>query len=400
MGIWIVSDNQELGACVKTQVDALNLRASSARVLPSQGAIREAASNASAPHLIIIASARADEALLQVVREMRVASGAKLIVAALATDHASVIKSVRAGADDFVSIDEQFPEELSAAFHRLSATAGEKKSGGNLIVVTPARDVSDGAFLAVNLAAALAEAHGSCGLLDFNLRGGDAALMLKLAPKHTLLDLVRRRQTVDQSMFEQVVVKHESGVELLAGPDLFADTHEIDPALCRQVIAHSRASHPFCVISVEDLQHAEQIGFLADCDSLLITTRLDLVSLYRTQLHLDFIRKQSDAIGRTKIAALGVGHAGEIPARSACRILQTSEIRLIPDDAAAVVVSLNIGNPAVRECPQSKASRAIVKLATELAPAPAASAPATRRNFLPFGAASLFGMQAAHTFGK
>lgn len=400
MGIWIVSDNQELGVSVKTQVDALKLRASSARVLSSQGAIREASSGASAPHLIIIASARADEALLQVVREMRAACVAKLIVAALATDHASVIKSVRAGADDFVSIDEQFPEELSAAFHRLSATSGEKKSGGNLIVVTPSRDVSDGAFLAVNLAAALAEAHGSCGLLDFNLRGGDAALMLKLAPKHTLLDLVRRRQTVDQSMFEQVVAKHESGVELLAGPDLFADTHEIDPALCRQVIAHSRASHPFCVISVEDLQHAEQIGFLADCDSLMITTRLDLVSLYRTQLHLDFIRKQSDAVGRTKIVALGTGHAGEIPARSACRILQTPEIRLIPDDAAAVVVSLNIGNPAVRECPQSKASRAIVKLATELAPAAASSVPAPRRNFLPFGAASLFGLPATPSLGK
>lgn len=400
MGIWIVSDNQELGVSVKTQVDALKLRASSARMLPSQAAIREASSAASAPHLIIIASARADEALLQIVREMRAACGSKLIVAALATDHASVIKSVRAGADDFVSIDEQFPEELSAAFHRLSAAAGEKKSGGNLIVVTPSRDVSDGAFLAVNLAAALAEAHGSCGLLDFNLRGGDAALMLKLAPKHTLLDLVRRRQSVDESMFEQAVAKHESGVELLAGPDLFAETHEIDPTLCRQVIAHSRASHAYCVVSVEDLQHAEQIGFLSDCDKLFITTRLDLVSLYRTQLHLDFIRNQSDSIGRTKIVALGTGRAGEIPARAACRILQMQDISLIPDDPAAAIVSLNIGNPAVRECPQSKASRAIVKLATDLTSPGVAAAPAPRRNFLPFGAASLFGLQTATTLGK
>jgi pilus assembly protein CpaE len=216
--------------------------------------------------------------------------------------------------------------------------------------------------------------------------------MLKLAPKYTLLDLVRRRQSVDQLMFDQAVAKHESGIELLAGPDLFADTHEIDPALCRQVIAHSQAAQPYCVVSIEDLQHAEQIGILSESDRVILSTRLDLVSLYRTQRHLDYIRKNSNAIERTVVVAAGAGLAGEIPPRAACRILQTPTIHQIPDDPAAGVVSLNIGNPAVREFPQSKSSRAITKLAALLVPA-AAVKPVGRRNFLPFNPAAMFGLQ-------
>lgn len=392
MGVWIISDNAELGASVKTQVDALNLRASPSRVLSMASALNEAMRVDAAPHLMLIAVMRVDEALLQVVRQLRAGSAAKLIVAALVADHAVVIQSVRAGADDFVTLDEKFAEELTAAFQRLSATL-DKKSGGQLITVTPSRDVSEGAFLAVNLAAAIAGLHGKCGLLDFNLRGGDAALMLKLAPKHTLLDLVRRRQSVDQMMFEQAVASHESGIELLAGPDLFADTHEIDPALCRQVVAHSQAAQPFCVVSIEDLQHAEQIGILSESDRIILSTRLDLVSLYRTQRHLDYVRKNSNAIERTIVVAIGAGLAGEIPPRAACRILQVPTIHQIPDDAAASVVSLNIGNPSVREFPQSKASRAVTKLAALLTPAVVPIKPVVRRTILPFNAAALFRLQ-------
>jgi pilus assembly protein CpaE len=398
MGVWIISDNAELGASVKTQVDALNLCASPSRIISTASATNEAMRVDDAPHLMVIASMRVDDGLLQIVRQLRAGSAAKLIVAALVADRAAVIQSVRAGADDFVTLDEQFADELAAAFERLSSAA-HGKSAGQLITVTPARDVGDGAFLAVNLAAAIAALHGKCGLLDFNLRGGDAALMLKLAPKHTLLDLVCRRQSVDQLMFDQAVAKHESGVELLAGPDLFADTHEIDPALCRQVIAHSQAAQPNCVVSIEDLQHAEQIGILSESDRVVLSTRLDLVSLYRTQRHLDYVRQNSNAIERTVVVALGAGLAGEIPPRAACRILQVPTIHQIPDDMAAGVVSLNIGNPAVREFPQSKASRAITTLAALLAPATPAK-PAGRRNFLPFNPAALFGMQAPTPLSK
>jgi pilus assembly protein CpaE len=392
MGVWIISDNAELGGSVKSQVDALKLRSSPARVLSTTSALTEVMSVDAAPHLMVIAAMRVDEPVLQVVRQLRAGSAAKLIVAAIAADHSAVIQSVRAGADDFVKLDDQFAPELANAFQRLSA-AVEKKTGGLLLTVIPSRDVGDGAFLAVNLAAAIAALHGKCGLLDFNLRGGDAALMLKLAPRHTLLDLVRRRQSVDQMMFEQAVAKHESGIELLAGPDLFADTHEIDPALCRQVVAHSQAAQAYCVVSIEDLQHAEQIGILSESDRVLIATRLDLVSLYRTQRHLDYIRKNTNAIERTVVVAAGTGYAGEVPPRAACRILQVPVVHQIPDDPSAATVSLNIGNPAVRECPQSKASRAIAKLAALLAPAVAPAKAAVRKGLLPFNAAALFGLQ-------
>src|SRR5690242_15904854 len=94
MGIWIISDNVELGASVKTQVDALNLRASPSRVLSTASAINESMSVDAAPHLMIIAAKSVDDGLLQVVRQLRAGSAAKLLVAALVADRAAVIQSV------------------------------------------------------------------------------------------------------------------------------------------------------------------------------------------------------------------------------------------------------------------------------------------------------------------
>src|SRR5690606_30836169 len=102
MGVWIISDNADLGGSVKSQVDALKLRPSPARVLSTTSALTEAMSVDAAPHLMLIAAMRVDAPLLQVVRQLRAGNNAKLIVAAIAADHSAVIQSVRAGADDFV----------------------------------------------------------------------------------------------------------------------------------------------------------------------------------------------------------------------------------------------------------------------------------------------------------
>lgn len=76
MGVWIISDNAELGASVKTQVDALQLRASPARVLSIASATNESMSVDAAPNLMIIASKRVDDVLLQAVRQLRAGSAA------------------------------------------------------------------------------------------------------------------------------------------------------------------------------------------------------------------------------------------------------------------------------------------------------------------------------------
>ena len=57
-----------------------------------------------------------------------------------------------------------------------------------MIAVVPCQMPSDASILAVNLAAVLAQGGSRCGLLDFQLRGGDLAMLLKLTPRHTLYD--------------------------------------------------------------------------------------------------------------------------------------------------------------------------------------------------------------------
>jgi len=49
----------------------------------------------------------------------------------------------------------------------------------------------------VNLAAVVARRQKACGLLDFHFRGGDISVLLNVKPRHTVLDLLGQRDTID-----------------------------------------------------------------------------------------------------------------------------------------------------------------------------------------------------------
>ena len=155
----------------------------------------------------------------------------------------------------------------------------------------PCHAPADANVLASNLAAVIASYMKTCGVLDFHFRGGDLAILLKLTPRHTIMDLLSQTETIDEVMFRQALTVHDIGIELLAGP----------PAACRHegsrragVSTDYRIGTrrwPVVVINSEDLHHAEQIRAIATSDDVLLTMRLDVASLHRTQKHIEFFMR-------------------------------------------------------------------------------------------------------------
>ena len=84
-------------------------------------------------------------------------------------------------------------------------------------------------------------------------------MLLKLAPRHTLYDVVTQRESIDEIMFEQAMTNHESGIRLLAGPPLFCDSGNVQTHVCQHILGLAQSVYPFVIVNTEDILHAEQV---------------------------------------------------------------------------------------------------------------------------------------------
>jgi len=287
---------------------------------------------------------------------------AKIVIVANCNDHGLLLQAVRAGASDFLVFDDKLEDELQSLMQRIQAEKCNSDNSDLVFAVAPSRSAADASFLAVNLAACLAKRTGSCGLLDFQFRGGSLASLLKVDPRHTVVDLLGQQGAIDEAVFEQALAVHESGIRLLAGPSALSDLKVVQPQLCQQIVDLARRTQSQVVVNTEDLQHAEQVRVLASSNDLVITMRLDVPSLETTRQMVDFLVRNQIPKPNIHVVAMGAGQVGELTSSTVQKILAIESFHLLPHDPVATLCSVNLGNPAVVESPNARVSRAIERL--------------------------------------
>jgi Flp pilus assembly CpaE family ATPase len=221
-------------------------------------------------------------------------------------------------------------------------------------------------LIAANLAAVLAQRNQSVGLLDLHLRGGDLATLLKCQPRHTLASLAAKKEQLDQSMFEQSLVKHECGMQILTSPEPFSDFRSIRPELILKVVQLARQSFGYIVVDLEDCEHDEQIRVLAASERIVLVVRPDFVSVHRARKCLEFLTRAKVAREHVSPVVNRVGQPKALGINLIEDVLGMHVASRLPDEPDAVNVSVNLGVPLVIACPQAKISQGIAALAHEL----------------------------------
>lgn len=365
---WIVSESDEITLRIRKALRRQDVECPLARVI-SGDAVRHTSivlADSNASLVLFLAAPSLNAECLDIIRHLHATSDATIVVVSPSIEHATVLQAIRAGAGDFLDADVNLEVELAdlvARFHRRRA---ERTAKARLTAVIPCYSSSDAAALAVNVAAIVSREGQNCGLLDVAVNGGELALHLKLTPRHTIYDLVSQPERLDEAMYQQALATHSSGVQLLAGAPLFTDIRAVESRALQQIVSLSQATHQHVVLVSDDLVHFEKISALVSCDELVLVMRLDLVSLYRAQQHLAYMRQAQTPMDRVHVLALASGHSGELPFQSVKKVLGVSRIDCVPNDPVSNTISVNIGNPLVLELPNSKAAQALVNFSRKL----------------------------------
>ena len=368
MNAYVIADNKALCTRLSAALQGHGIDCPPSNAFTMEALSTELQRLAGEEGVYFIAANRLAQTHLESIRSVRAVIDKDAVIVAVsgAADPTSVLGAVRVGANDFLALNDQFDEELLRLFLRIRVNRRSRDEKGRIITVLPCHSSADANAVTLNLAAVFASHTTSCGLIDLHFRGGDLALLLKQSPRHTIIDLLTQRDALDEAMLRQVVTPHKSGIQLLAGPTSLADLASIRPQACHELISLAQHAWPIVVINVEDVQHVEQIRALSISDDIILTLRLDIVSLHRAQRHIELLTENHVSRERVHIIAMGAGHAGELPVAAVKKVLQVTDVRCIPDDPVAMIRSVNVGNPLVLEQPNSNAAIALRQFAESL----------------------------------
>lgn len=302
---------------------------------------------------------------LEVLRGIRNITDALVVAVGPANDPKFILRVLREGAQEYVD-DSELDGQLQASLVRAKVKRTEKADGGCVIGVLGGSGGCGTSTVAVNLAAALARGNQQTVVIDLRLAAGDQSILLDLRPIHTLVDLCRNLDRMDEGLFQRSLACHECGVRLLAAPISLTDTKHVSSQGVRQIVGLARTLFPFVVIDLDRAFGDESLAAIVQSDIILVVFRLDMTSLRNAQRALNQLEEMGIPAERVRVIANRYGQRRELPYRKAEQALGVNLFHFVPDDVANVNIANIRGNPVVLERPRSRVSKSLIRLASSL----------------------------------
>ena len=155
------------------------------------------------------------------------ASDLAVMAVSASTDGQLILTAMRSGLREFLTkpIDRNM---LYTALAKLSERRQQAATQGRLICVLSAAGGVGVTTLTANLAVELAEiASGDVVAVDLDFRFGQLATILDVETTYTISDLASSHEQLEPQVLERALVKHRSGVKVLARPATFSETESI-----------------------------------------------------------------------------------------------------------------------------------------------------------------------------
>jgi pilus assembly protein CpaE len=253
------------------------------------------------------------------------------------------------------------------AVRRRRQIEAERVGGDRAGQVTAVRGVKGGVgttFIATNLAISIQrQTRRRVLLIDSNLFGGDVPIALNMTPNRSIADLIPHVDALDDDLLESIVVRHDSGVAVLAAPTELERAETVRPEGFQRVLEVMRTRYDHVVVDVSPFLDQNSLVALDLSDMVLVVCTPEVAALKNAARLLEL----GGALGyaETKMRLLlnrakGPGAVGRADIEKHLHYLISFTI---PNDATAVVRALNRGEPLVTCERGNRAAKAVDRLA-------------------------------------
>jgi pilus assembly protein CpaE len=281
-------------------------------------------------------------------------------------------EALRLGVDDVLCLP-QTPQSLgmaaakarAARARRAPAAEAARHSGAHVFTVFSTKGGSGRTAIATNLAACFAGSGVRTLLVDLDLHSGDDALVLGLAPRMTVLDLVTARAPIDAGALARAVTRHVSGTDVLAAPARPEEEALIAVDRLAALLEVARSGYEAVVIDAAASFSEATLLALDHTDTLILVGAPDVPAVRSVRIALETLDLLELDLPDVRILMNRAGADVGLDIDDIEQILRREIAYAVPSDRA-VPLSINRGRPVTSDDPGSPAARSLAEVSRSL----------------------------------
>jgi len=274
------------------------------------------------------------------------ASGAAIFAVANVAEPELILQAMRAGANEFFTWPPP-QDTLEGAIRRTAARRdvhGARTS--RTLVFFGAKGGAGTTTLAVNCGVELARLSKRATVIVDLKRGlGEIGLFLGIRPRFTVIDAIDNLHRLDQEFLKELVTKHKSGLDIMAGSELFERPGPADTSALEELFQLLARHYEYIVIDAGSDINPCAAAALYAADMMFLVANPDVPSVRNAQRLLERVRQIGACGERVRLLLNRAAEPYPIPPKQIETALGHPIHHTFPSDYATVSNALNSGTP-------------------------------------------------------
>ncbi len=322
----------------------------------SIGLVDEKHVGATAPDLAVVDMRSGMSTALDAIERLRGSwPSASIFAVASSSEPDQILRAMRAGANEYITwtphgdgraaVDETFQAALKRTVERARPAKDSGRSGVTLSFFGAKGGVGT-TTLAVNSAIEISRLSKRPTLVvDLHQYLGEVALFLGVRPRFTLVDAIDNLHRIDQEFLRELVVKHKSGLDILAGGDQADRPGPHDAPAVEQLLQMLGRFYDYIVVDAGTATGPVADTAVFAADTIYLVANPDIASVRNAHRLVD--RFEQLGAGRDKLRILlnRMSEQNQIGPKQIESTLGHSLHMMFPSDYGVVSAAMNSGVP-------------------------------------------------------
>ena len=296
-------------------------------------------------NICFLDAATSQEQALRIIDEL--SASMPVVALHVQNDADLILRCLRRGACEFLS--DMVPQALGEILQRLGTTAARAavspQQASRIYCVVPAKPGCGASTLAAHLAVQIRAGGASRVLLvDTDPLGASIGFMLNLKSEFNIGDALQDCDRLDDDLWSRLTLP-ACDVDVLLAPERPSLRLEIEPRVAQELAAFWRQRYEVTIIDSPDLRAADESGFAAAADEILLVVTNELSTLHAAKRVLDCLSALPVARERLRLIVNRYAPAAGLKAGDIQTALQIAPFAVVENDFQLTQTALLEGKP-------------------------------------------------------
>jgi pilus assembly protein CpaE len=298
---------------------------------------------------VIVVDIRADvsSAMATIERLRAGAPGAGIFAVANAAEPDLILQAMRAGANEFFTWppgEEPFGSAVRRTAARRETTQGAGQS--TTLAFFGAKGGAGTTTVAVNCAVELARlSKRSVIIADLKPGLGEVGLFLGVRPRYSVVDALDNLHRLDRDFLRELVARHKSGLEILAGSEHFDRPGAGDLSAIEELLRLLARQYEYIVVDAGSQLNSCGTAALFAANTIFLVANPDVPSVRNAQRLVDRVQQLGVASERIRLLLNRAAEPFPIPLKQIEGAVGHPIHHTFPSDYKTVSTALNSGVP-------------------------------------------------------